>query len=481
MLDQCSRKIISTTLLLAVQWFESVGAEPQKIPTKLPTEVLGTWRQLDDGRYLHLTDSIADFFDYTPEICYRVEPDSGKALHESFDHFSLDEKSTTLKLWKYDFGERFERFYYTQFVRVDRLPKETLFAPSRDKRFKNPKFVASLITQQFDGHFPFFEQRKFDWEQRKRDLLNKINETSTDRELFTALCDSLTGLGDSHTRIYWTEEKQPFKSGRTRVLNYLEEAHRQQEEIESVAEFGGYWQRKMRKEIEDLLVVGEMRYAANDRIRWGVLKGNVGYIENEFLTGFAAPGTHRREEIRLLEKELDRVILALADCDALILDLSYNAGGFDQAAMTFASRFADKRRHVMSYHAPGIPRSLSRKCFVRPAGKTQFTKPVYVLTSNSTVSAGEALTMALKAFPHVRQVGEPTRGCTSSFLNKWMPNDFHLTLSNEVWSSPDGNIPEGKGLQPDTEISVFTRDDFFGSYPKAIQAVVEIALEQKSK
>ena len=206
--------------------------------------------------------------------------------------------------------------------------------------------------------------------------------TRFNRTRHVALCDSLTGLGDSHTRIYWVAKVQPFKSGRTRVLSYLEEAFEKQQEAKSVPEFGGYWQRQVRKEIEKLLTDGKMRHAANNRIRSGVLRGNIGYVENEFLTGFAPPGTHRRREIELLELELDTVLTALADCDALILDLSYNAGGFEQAALTFASRFADKRRHVMSYRAPGIPGTHVRKCFVSPAGKTQFTKPVYVVTSN---------------------------------------------------------------------------------------------------
>lgn len=85
--------------------------------------------------------------------------------------------------------------------------------------------------------------------------------------------------------------------------------------------------------------------------------------------------------------------------------------------------------------------------------------------------------MAMKQFPHVRHVGEPTRGCLSSFLNKWMPNDFHLTLSNEIWSSPDGEVHEGKGLQPDVRIPVFTQENFFGSYPKAIRTVLAMAAE----
>lgn len=442
---------------------------PERISREVPNVILGTWRQLDDGRYLQVHRECADFFDYTRTMCYKVAPDSGKPLGETYVLYLVSEDGSTLKLWKHDFGDRFERFYWDEFVRVDNLPDNTILNAAADDRFKNPAFVAKLICQHFDEHFPFFVQRKFDWQTRKQLLLDSVTERTTDRELFSALRLLLTGLGDSHTRIYWAKEQQPYKSGQTRVLAYLEHAFAHQSKFKTVSEFGGHWQAKVRREIETLLVDDQLNYAANERIRWGILDGNIGYIENEFLNGFAPQGTSRAKEVKILSDEIDRVINGLRDCRALIIDLSYNAGGYDQAALTIASRFADRRRHVMTYSAPGMPAGSDRKCFVRPLGGLQFTKPVYVLTSNSTVSAGETLTLALKAFPHVRHVGEPTRGCISSFLNKWMPNDFHLTLSNQIWMYPDGTVPEGIGLQPDIPIPVFTKDDFFGSYPKAIR------------
>ena len=84
----------------------------------------------------------------------------------------------------------------------------------------------------------------------------------------------------------------------------------------------------------------------------------------------------------------------------------------------------------------------------------------------------------LTSFPHVKQLGEATRGCLSSFLNKPIPLHSHLTMANEVYIGPDGDIWEGAGVQPDIVFDVFSEDDIFGSYPRALRKAVDIALKK---
>ena len=465
--------------LFTISWLLSatVVVAQTPIPSELPSSVTGVWRQREDGRYLKVTASHADFFDCTASICYRATPDSGKPLSKTYALYAVANDGRELHLWRDDYGDRFERFYREEFERVDQLPNAAVQEAELDPRFQQPEFIASLIVQHLDEHFPFFDRRQFDWESRRQALLDTVNDRTTDAELYAALCASLDGLGDSHTRIYWTKKTDgPFKSGKNRVLTFLASARHQQTEYESLSAFAGHWQRTMRAKIAGMMRDGKVQFAANDRLRWGFLPNNIGYLESEFLNGFGAAKTSRPHQLDQLSTELDRILMALKDCRALILDLSYNAGGYDAAALTIASRFADRRRHVMSYHAAGRDSNDVRKCYVSPAGRT-FTKPVYVLTSHSTVSAGETLTMAMKAFPHVRHVGEPTRGCASSFLNKWMPNDFHLTLSNEIWTLPDGTLVEGTGVVPDQQYSVFAEDEIFSSYPRALQRTIDVVNE----
>ena len=178
--------------------------------------------------------------------------------------------------------------------------------------------------------------------------------------------------------------------------------------------------------------------------------------------------------MEILEQEMDRILEALQGCRAMLIDLSFNQGGFDPFGAVIASRFADRRRHVLSAYATGEDPSAARALFIGPGGPRQFTRPVYVLTSNATVSAGETLTLMLRAFPHVKQVGEATRGCLSSLLNKGMPGAFHLTLSNEFWVAPDGEVFEGVGIPPDVEVPVFSESDLDGSHLRAVRRALDL-------
>lgn len=461
----------------------SAGAQGQAIPRVAPTAIHGVWRQADDGRFLRISADAVDVYhasnlqasnlQATKRICYRETPGSGLPLSESYELFSLQDDGQTLWLWRNDFGDRFDGFYREEFQRVDALPAGTVEVPETDGRFADPQFVFDFVCAQFDEHFPHFERRGFDWEARKSAHGEKIRPEMTRAELYETICQMLAGLGDSHTRLYWDQREQPFKTGHALALDGLDLAFSQQSEFTEKREFIRDWARRMKASIEPHLD-SPLQTAANGRFRWGILQGNIGYIENEFIYGFSPAGTPRSEEIAILERELDAVMQGLKDCDALILDLTFNGGGYDAASMIIASRFADQRRHVMSFDAAGR-KAEPRKCYVSPGGDFQFTRPVFVLTSNSTVSSAEALVLALRAFPHITQVGEPTRGCLSSFLNKWMPGGFHLTLSNEIWSGPDGHVYEGAGIAPDVRFDVLSTQNILHSYPAALKKTIDLA------
>lgn len=476
--DRRVRKLVRlAVLLLYLATLNRVEAnDPLTITSPVPTGLRGVWKQEDDGRYLRISENVADFYHHSPSICYRDVPASGKPLQESYAVYALSDDDRTLRLWRWDFGARCERQYYEEFQRIDELPSGYVEDPASDGRFEDPKFVFGLICEQFDEHFPHFARRGFDWEGRKRAGFAQIHSETTDRELFQAVCTLLEGLGDSHTRLYWSGEPQAFKSGRALVLDYLDTAFSRQTEIGSIMPFRGHWHGRLHTAVEEQLVSRPIRKAANGRFRWGILPHNVGYIENDLVTAFSPTGAPRSQEIAFLEAELDRMLAELSGCRALVLDLAFNQGGYDPASMMIASRFADQRREVMTRVVGNSSPSRPRSVFVSPRGPHQFTKPVFVVTSNSTVSAGEALVLMLKAFPHVTQVGEPTRGCLSSILNKWMPNGFHLTLSNEVYEA-SGTIAEGRGIVPEISFPVFDQEDLFGSYPAAIREAAMLAAQ----
>ncbi len=456
--------------------FPSLGfASGIPLPAEAPVEIHGCWQQLDDGRLLEISKDSADFFHHSQLVTYKATPASGLPLAESYSSYELKNAGATLLLWRDDYGDKFDGFYHEEFRRIDHLPESVVLEPETDARFSDPKFVFDLVCEQFDVHFPHFERRQFDWESRKRKFRQQLTDEMSLAQLDELLCQMLKGLGDSHTRIYSEGRDRPFKSGEAKIVGYFDSAFAQQTEFAERGDFVRAWAKQMKSSAEALAEDRSLKTAANGRFRWGVFQGNVGYIELETITGFHPSGLKRPEEIEFLGSELDRMLFELKDCRAIIFDLSFNGGGYDPASWVIASRFADRRRHVLSFNA-AQRNTPSRKCFVGPAGEIQFTKPVYVLTTNGTVSSGEILVMMLKAFPHVTHVGETTRGCLSSFLNKWMPNGLHITLSNETYAAPDGSVYEGVGISPEIEFPVFSEESLFDSYPAALKKALQLAM-----
>lgn len=92
--------------------------------------------------------------------------------------------------------------------------------------------------------------------------------------------------------------------------------------------------------------------------------------------------------------------------------------------------------------------------------KNTFGKPVYVLTSPQTGSAAEAFAIATMAFEHIKRIGAPTMGATSTALEKTLPNGWSFAISNEIYMDTQGLNYENRGVPVDYELP----------YPKDRQA-----------
>jgi carboxyl-terminal processing protease len=83
-----------------------------------------------------------------------------------------------------------------------------------------------------------------------------------------------------------------------------------------------------------------------------------------------------------------------------------------------------------------------------PSKGTRFRGRILLLASAFTQSAGEVLALAMSALPHVKILGEPTQGILSDNLFHRLPNDWEVSLSNEVYESLDGHCFEKVGVPP---------------------------------
>ena len=95
------------------------------------------------------------------------------------------------------------------------------------------------------------------------------------------------------------------------------------------------------------------------------------------------------------------------------------------------------------------------------AGAKAVTLPVYILADRYSQSMAEIITMALRALPQCRVVGETTYGATGPFAENALYDDgpfqvsdfLSVTTSSVEFKYIDGKIYEGLGFPPDYPVA----------------------------
>ena len=245
-------------------------------------------------------------------------------------------------------------------------------------------------------------------------------------------------------------------------------------EDEAVGRFRrGYWI----DDIQKSLLGGNGVMAGNGRIQYGIHADGIGYIafvsmggyiDGEFATAYQEPA--------VLDSVLDSAIALFdsAKVAGVIVDVSLNIGGYDFVGLNIARRFAAERTVAFNRRAGDDPTAKDFALFVEPTAGPSFHGPVYLLTSDLTVSAAEILTLSLRALPNVIHVGERTRGAFSTVLTKYLPNGWELSLSNEIYTDPKGAVWEGRGITPTVPIPVFNANTPTTGHVEAVKHVARL-------
>jgi carboxyl-terminal processing protease len=143
-------------------------------------------------------------------------------------------------------------------------------------------------------------------------------------------------------------------------------------------------------------------------------------------------------------------------------------------ARRIAERFAGKRTLAYSKYAGDAEGASPQAIYLQPSDRPRFTGPVYLLTSNVTLSAAEVFTVAMRSLPNVTHAGQATRGCLSDELIKRLPNGWRVTLSNEVYLDSAGKAWEGRGIPPRLPLQVFSNDaGAVETYLHSVHALVD--------
>ncbi len=177
------------------------------------------------------------------------------------------------------------------------------------------------------------------------------------------------------------------------------------------------------------------------------------------------------------ESQMDEFIENIKDTDGLIIDIRVNGGGYTPIGLYIADRFAATEEHVLNIQTKNGPAHDEfddpSPIYISPAGSTQYTKPIVILTDEFTGSNAEDLTIKLKSQDHVTLMGNTTDGIFSNIsLQKYLPNGWSVAFSHQLYTYPDGTSPEGVGVPPDVPVS-YMAEDWRGGTDKVLEAAIE--------
>ncbi|WP_162789467.1 S41 family peptidase [Altererythrobacter sp. ZODW24] len=326
----------------------------------------------------------------------------------------------------------------------------------------------------FAEHYAFFELYGVDWPVATQTARAELGDSPGDGAVVGAMIGLLSRLKDGHIRLSATVdgEEGEFIPYPGKTAEAVQRTYRG--EGSANAALGRQY---LRADIERDILGGQGQNAANERLKFGITSDDIGYIAVMGEGGYTGrEGAPFADEIEALHPAMEEAIALFNSrgVKAVIVDLSVNQGGYDFLAREIARFFTSKRQIAYSKYAGDAQDQTPQTFYIDPSPGEAFVGPVYVMTSDMTVSAGELLTLSLRALPNVTHAGAPTRGALSDVLTKYLPNGWEVTLSNEVYLDHEGTAWEGRGVTPEIAIEVFDPEAPLNGHFPAVEELIAL-------
>ena len=440
----------------------------------------GIWLAPAYGDAMVVSANRVEQYQYVDGFCQLTDTLSGSEADLSAQGYVLLDDTSTPQLTQ-QFGIPGLMTVWQRFQQADTLPSdcqpEQRLLSADDNRYQ---FDASqeleVFIATFEQLYPSFQRRQVDWQALAEAARTDVAASPDVATLFGAMAAMITPLQDSHVEVRIPEDDEalsynvmaglPFEY---RLLNEFIETHGEISTEQQQAAAMAYLEQQT--ELMNALRFGyasnEPVITANDSIGWYQIDADsqrIGVLVIDSMEAFAS-NIERSSEPTLADVQADfaelesiiaNAIHALADSDAMIVDIRHNNGGYDEASQLIARHFMDTERLLYSKQARlGNDRTELVEVRLSPA-EPSYLKPVVLLTSNSTESAAEVFTLAMSALPQVTRIGETTQGALADVVSKQLPSGIEFDLVTEYYLNSEGAWLEGSGIAPAIEVPFST-------------------------
>ncbi|MFJ9708722.1 S41 family peptidase [Streptomyces sp. NPDC101234] len=355
---------------------------------------------------------------------------------------------------------------YRRLQRIGSLPATCTHPPSTGRLpSSDPRASFDVFWQSFEENYPFFAAKGIDWHAVRNHYRPLVHRDTTRSELFDIFSRMITPLHDAHVLVQ--DGNRHYGVGRpgTDVP-------------------GPELDAKVKKFVidRDLKEATDRQDFADGLITFADLGNGLGYLRISDFDGYDPDDDAYSADLTELGRALDTVLTPVRarTMQGLIIDLRINGGGSDALGIHIAERLTDVPYVAYSKRARNIPADPTRHTRpepiqVVPARGPLYTGPVALLTSGSTISAGETFTQALIDRPgRTVRIGRPTQGVFSDILVRYLPNGMSAWLPNEEFLTRTGRTFDGTGIPPEITEPVFTTEEFTKNRDSAFDRAVKL-------
>lgn len=295
----------------------------------------------------------------------------------------------------------------------------------------------------FHNNYAFFEDKNINWDSIGQVYRPQVKANTTDEQLFSTLCEMIKSLEDSHVNLIAEKLDTAFSAKKeSRILNELKAFKNKRKAFKEMTTH------TLRQNgFKSAQIIGkEMR---GDHLFRYTNNSKVGYLR--ISRCFSNPITMKGWK---LNGQLNQIFKSFEGMEAVIIDIRLNPGGTDGFSKAVAGKCTDKE--VVGYHKQTRTSSTTfgelDTHYIKPNGKYRFTKPVYLLTNDKSVSAADVMSLMMAELENVIIMGERSNGSYSDIYAKKLPNKWVVTLSNQRYLSTSMENYEGTGTPVDIEV-----------------------------
>ena len=466
--------ILCITIPLLIISCAEVSVEPE-------ASLDGTWLSIGYGRIVQIESGDFLLADITSLSCTVV---SEGELSIFGDRLSVANDTLRLK-------DGINTYYFTKTASAPDRCKEDL---SEEKK-NDPLYNFEVLGEIFSDHYAYFELRNINWDSLYNATKQNITAQTSDAELYVIMEDMLDSFNDGHIGISASDDVEEAAEALRSSASTTNDENGNEKT---------YGDLVIAQLVAEHYLKDNLKSSRNKVINWGIMDNNIGYLQINVMFGhgdLSLPDSlsgndywrayfgelenitsekHTRIELAGINPTLDIVMADLEDMDAIILDVRFNGGGKDEVALDIMKRFNPKRHLVFNKKAKHQDRYTRPTNVYLESSDKPYTKSVYLLTSQESASATEIMVLSSLQLDHVTRVGTNTEGVFSDVLDKVLPNEWEIGLSNEVYLDTKGNNYEGIGIAPHVELD-YANDSqvFFRSLAQDLEAdknrILEIA------